>query len=270
MESFKYGRHTVNIPQNWNELTTRQLLTLAMLSNKGLSIQSVKLLFAFHVLGACVLRCKDDTTYILVRRGKRFTLTLSECALLSSKFDWVFTEVRDEEGEVSLQLQPKFVNSPFDRIGRLKGPGDFFDRLTYYQYMFLMFYESILDEDPDNVNRLLACLWHSGKEFDDARIERDRRRIARTSSAKRTVMLWYYIGCKEALHKRFPRIFGGDGSGSSGNVFEDQMRVVDALAGGDMTKKDLVRKGYLYDALISMDESIRRNEEMEEAMNKHK
>lgn len=41
--------------------------------------------------------------------------------------------------------------------------------------------------------------------------------------------------------------------------------MVDALAAGDMTKKEQVRSGYLYDALLSMDESLRRQEERESA-----
>lgn len=268
MDEIRYGRKTINVPQGWHELTTGQLLVLARLAGKDLTVQCVKLLFAFHILGVCVLRSKADGSYVLLRNGRRFTLTLLECTLLASKFDYLFTEVKDDDDNVTLQLQPKFVNSPFESIGRLRGPGDFFDRLTYYQYMFLMFYESCLEQDPQNINRLLACLWHSGKEFDNTRIEHDSRRISRLSTAKRTVMLWYYISCKEALHRRFPRIFSSAGTGGSGNVFEDQMRVVDALAGGDMTKKDQVRSGYLYDALISMDESIRRNEEMEASMHK--
>lgn len=270
MEEIKYGRKTVRIPQGWHELSTRQLLALARLASRGLSVQSVKLLFALHVIGACVLRAKGDGSYVLLKDGRRFTLSLLECSILASKFDYLFTEVKADNGNVSLQLIPKFVAAPYDRIGRLHGPGDFFDRLTYYQFMFLMFYESRIGQDPKAVNSLLACLWHSGGEFDSANVERDSRRIGRLGPYRQTLMLWYYVGCKDALHKRYPRIFGGDGTGSSGNVFEDQMRVVDALAGGDMTKKDLVRKGYLYDALISMDESIRRNEEMEAAMNRHK
>lgn len=44
--------------------------------------------------------------------------------------------------------------------------------------------------------------------------------------------------------------------------------LVIALAQGDMTKKDAVRKGRLYDALYSMDEALRRQEEAE-ANNAH-
>ena len=52
--------------------------------------------------------------------------------------------------------------------------------------------------------------------------------------------------------------------GGGGNVFESQQRIIDALAGGDMTKKEAVRQGYLYDALISMDESLRQREEQKQ------
>lgn len=268
MEQIHYGRKDINVPQSWQEMSAKQLLALARLSAAGISAQCIKLLFAFHVIGACVLRRKSDGTYILLRGFRRFVLSAGDCTLLAEKFAWLFSEEKDSEGRTVMTLVPQFVNCPWNRIGHLNGPGDFFDRLTYYQYMFLLHYESTISDRPEDSDRLLACLWHSGEVFDSNTIEHDRRRIARMSSERRIVMLWYYIGCKNALHKRYPRIFAAAGEGGTGNVFEDQMRVVDALAGGDMTKKDLVRSGYLYDALVSMDESVRRSEEMEVSMKK--
>lgn len=124
-----------------------------------------------------------------------------------------------------------------------------------------------MESEPEMLTRLLACLWHSGRRFDPARIERDARRIARLTWQRRQVMFWYWSGCLHFLTKRYTRVFArrSGGKTSPSALFEDQLRVVDALAAGDMTKKEQVRSGYLYDALLSMDESLRRQEERESA-----
>ena len=77
------------------------------------------------------------------------------------------------------------------------------------------------------------------------------------------MMMWIWEGSLSFIQQQFPRIFSGEGGGG-GNVFESQQRIIDALAGGDMTKKEAVRQGYLYDALISMDESLRQREEQKQ------
>ena len=55
MEQIHYGRKDINVPQSWQEMSAKQLLALARLSAAGVSAQCIKLLFAFHVIGACVL-----------------------------------------------------------------------------------------------------------------------------------------------------------------------------------------------------------------------
>ena len=67
----------------------------------------------------------------------------------------------------------------------------------------------------------------------------------------------------EFIGSQFPRVFSGGGS-VTGNVFESQLRLLDSLAKNDMTKKPAVREGLLYDALMTMDESIRMQEERTE------
>lgn len=269
MEQVVFGRRKVNVPSSWAELNVRQLMTLARLASCNLSPDALKILFALNVLSLRVKKTFDDGSCLMRRGWHSVTLTAEQCASLASRFSWIITVSRDDEGKETQSLFPRFVADPFPRIRGLHGPGDLFDHLTYYQYMFLQYWQQRSAEDMSKADCLLACLWHSRRSFDSSRIERDARRIGRLKDEVRCVMLWYHASCTDALHKRFPRIFSGEGGSSSSNIFEEQMRVVDALAGGDMTKKDLVRNGYLYDALISMDESVRKNEEFEARM-KHK
>ena len=82
------------------------------------------------------------------------------------------------------------------------------------------------------------------------------------------VMYWFITGSIINLGEQFPRVFSGS-STVNHNVFDSQLRLLDTLASSDMTKKDAVRQGKLMDALYTMDESLRRQEEIEEKMHNH-
>lgn len=79
------------------------------------------------------------------------------------------------------------------------------------------------------------------------------------------IMYWYIIGSLAYLANGFPRIFSGNGK-SNGRVFDSQMRLLDSLAQSDMTKKPEIKKGFLIDALYTMDESLRKQQELNENM----
>lgn len=124
-------------------------------------------------------------------------------------------------------------------------------------------YLDAIQVDPDKLNYMLACLWHRGKEFNIDNLERDAMLIKYLPERKKMVMYWFVSGCLSYLSNGFPRIFSGGGT-ITHNVFDSQMRLLDTLANSDMTKKDSVRKGNLMDALYTMDEIMRRNEEIRE------
>ena len=79
-------------------------------------------------------------------------------------------------------------------------------------------------------------------------------------------MYWFITGCLINLGDQFPHVFSGKEGSIRNNVFDSQLRLLDTLANSDMTKKDAVRKGNLMDALYSMDESVRKHDELEERL----
>lgn len=269
MEYIGEGRHRVAVPTCWDELTSEQLHKLALLSSIGMPAQVLKVSFALSILGFSVRSRDDDGAYRMVCGRHRFTLTADEFAVLADKFSFIFTVQKNDYDEDVHVLSPSFLKDPYPSLRRFHGPGDGFENVTYEQFMHVQYQQSILDTDEGSLEMLIACLWHSHDVFDPAFLKRDAKRLRRLPVTQRQVMFWYYLSCMEFIHKRYPRIFSSGDGKVSGNVFEDQLRVVDALASGDMTKKPLVRSGYLYDALISMDESLRHQEEMESRMGRH-
>ena len=77
------------------------------------------------------------------------------------------------------------------------------------------------------------------------------------------VMRWYNIGSLRFIAEKFPRLFsGGDGSDNSDprTLFDAQQRIIDELAGGDVTKKEQVRRSPLYDVLYTLEMAIERRD----------
>lgn len=73
---------------------------------------------------------------------------------------------------------------------------------------------------------------------------------------KQMVLLWWVEGCLRYIGKMFPALFSAPdespGKSNNSNVLASQMRIIDSLSTGDVTKKEAVRKSKLYDTLYSM------------------
>ena len=82
------------------------------------------------------------------------------------------------------------------------------------------------------------------------------------SPSVKTIIFWLYLGVLHFLSGKFPRVFSGSGGVGGGSVFENQMKILDSLADGDVTKKPEVRNSLLYDALFTMEIAIERQEKL--------
>lgn len=260
------GKKTTQIPSDWTEFTTSQLELIARISQHAMPVETAKLYIVLNLLGLRITRKVGDDAYQFVWRHRRGIITTDEMACLTPVYDFIFAEVKEKPG--TCIVLPSFTANPYphltDGLYAWYGPGDLFERVTYDQFVYANTYVGQISSDELAMTRLLACLWHRRKRFDPDSIERDAALLSRLPKHRQTVMFWYWCGCMAALRRLFPRVFSGTG-GNDGNVFEEQQRIIDALAEGDMTRKDAVRKGLLLDAMFSMDESVRKAEEMKKA-----
>ena len=106
----------------------------------------------------------------------------------------------------------------------------------------------VLQSYPEKINHFVALLYKTsnGEQCTDKKAEK-------LTTYTKTVILWYYIGSMNFIEGKFPRTFSGTGGTSGGTVIDNQMRVIDTLAGNDITKKEMVKKSLLYDALYTME-----------------
>lgn len=262
------GKKTIQIPSNWTEFTTSQLELIARISQHAMPVETAKLYVVLNLLGLRITRKVEEDAYRFVWRGRRGIITTDEMARLTAAYDFLFAEVKEKPG--TCVLLPSFTADPYphltDGLYAWRSPGNLFERVTYDQFVYANTYIAKMSDDPLAMFKLLACLWHRRKRFDPERIESDAILLSKMPRHRQTVMFWYWCGCMAALRRLFPRVFSGSGTGDD-NVFQAQQRIIDALSDGDMTRKQAVREGLLLDAMFSMDESVRKAEELKKVAN---
>ena len=96
-------------------------------------------------------------------------------------------------------------------------------------------------------------------------VEGESKLIEKMSDTVKLAIFWFYLGCLKFITEKFPRVFSGASGTVSGSVFENQMKIIDSLADGDVTKKPEVRNSLLYDALFTMELAVERQEKLKHA-----
>lgn len=279
MHTIQINDDTYQLPQTWDELTTAQLRYLFKLTQTDLPIEQVKIYMLLYCLQAHVCRHKDiynDSVRITVGqpsdkvrfdvRKKSYLLLPEEVNALASLFHWLLRieKRKYHPSNETYYVNPELTRNPYPtlrcRLRKFIGPDDQLLDITFEQFMYLQTYLDAMKDDPAQINYLLACLWHRKAVFDINHLERDATLLSHLPADQKMVMYWFVLGSLSQISFNYPRIFSGS-SKTTGRVFDAQMRLLDSLAQSDMTKKPEVRKGYLIDALYSMDESMRRQEE---------
>lgn len=270
------------LPENWDELTPKQLLYLVKLTKSDTPVEQIKTHMMLYCLKAHVCRHKKIfQEYVRIKIGqesqtvrfrikkKSYLLLPEEVCALSDQLGFL---ARVEENRINAsmrqyQINPQLTVNPYPtlrcRLHKFTGPDDQLFDITFEQFMYLQTYLDAMQLDPKKIDHLLACLWHRGREFDINRLDKDAAILHHLPENKKMIMYWYILGSLSCMATAYPRVFSGEGK-ASGRVFDAQLRLLDSLAQSDMTKKPEIRKGLLIDALYSMDESIRRKEETED------
>lgn len=272
MHKIRIGKSKIEyeVPARWEELTADQLEFLARLSLNGSPVWRICLMMALYCIGAKVVPGyhiwphRKDLVKLMI--GNKYHYVGTEyVAQLGALFSWLVTK-EEKEGTPTYKILANVDKCPYPHIQVkdfiLDGPADGMLDICFEQYMYIHTFVQQMQHDPTKITYVIACVWHSGERWDIERLEQDAALIARLSDDKKIVMMWFIQSALIFFSDKFPRLFGGAKS-KGGNAFDYQMRLLDSLADGDMTKKDAVRRGSLMDAFYSMDEAVRKKEEME-------
>ncbi len=259
MRTIQIDNNTYEVPGDWNEMTNDQLLFLALLFKQERTAQEVKLQLLLFSLKAQIkryTRAQGDGCKVTIQ-GKTFYLLPEAFAGLSAGFDFLFKE--SEEGRAMLDV--RLTRNPFPELVAkpvsLFGPDDGLSNLSYGQFVMLRTWQQRLAVSPEtSIDNFLAVMY-KGDGFNTSE-DGNPELLKGVSTEVKMVLYWFYLGSMAFIQERFPRVFPG-GSESGGDVFDGQMRLIDEMAGGDVTKKEQVKKSLLYDAIYTLDMAIERD-----------
>lgn len=274
----KGGReYTFLLPECMNEMTVKQLVFLSCQVEEGLPIQVIKTNMLLFCMGARVTSApslmREDGLYGI--RARRHTFRLSAGMLLEGTkvFDYLFVEGRDGK----CYLDTRLTVCPFRRIrlGRrwFYAPDSALYGISYERYVFLESYFDRLQRDEEMMYAFLGVLLRPREEWFDK--ERLHVRAMRRVGARRSVLLmWYFVGSMRFIAEKFPRIFGGGGSGKGtvGSLYDGQQRLLDFIAKADPERKMRMKHTELYEVLYSLDYIMEENERKQKELErlKHK
>ncbi|MGL4853183.1 MAG: hypothetical protein ACRC3Z_11165 [Phocaeicola sp.] len=283
MVTIQLYNDTYQVPEKWEELTLKELLYLSKLTTKEVPAQKLKLqLFLYHLNARVVQLREADSFYSYQPDGevkrkiqkslyeikigrKSYGLTAEQLTRLSDLYDFLIKD--DKNG--NYHLTPELLHNPYPTFkiwwNRFTGPDEYMYEITFNQYVFLTTYLDRMSEDHTAINYVLACAWYRGKSWKAENIEKDANLLSRLPDAQKMVMYWFVSSCLSDYANQYPRLFNESGK-SSGMVFDNQQRLINTLANGDLTKKEEVRHANILDAFYTMDEAIRMNEEREMMM----
>ncbi|MDR1370804.1 MAG: hypothetical protein LBJ72_11875 [Dysgonamonadaceae bacterium] len=261
MKQITLDTDNYQLPANWNELTTEQLVFLLSLVNRKTSIQEIKTKIFLFCLQAHIGSKHLSHTFTMVIGKRKYPVSAGQLTALSDSFDYLFSHP-DENGNYS--LEPKLTRNPFPttKCGCITvcGPDDGLTNITYDQFIMLQTYQQRIATHPSAIDELISIIYK--RNIFKPESPGEPAIIKQMSPTVKTAILWFYLGTLQFLSGKFPRVFSGGGEPSGTSAFESQMKILDTLAEGDVTKKNTVRNSLLYDALFTMEFAIERQEKM--------
>ena len=251
MRTLQLNEFVYFLPAGWNEISAEQLLYLVKLVDKQLKPEEIKLKMLLKTLNARVHSYNgagNEMCYIIKIGKKKYELSAEQVHAVTAIFDYLFFK-----GNKTVSINPLLTKNPFPVLkvcGKiLQGAGEGLHDITYEQFIDMMVCFDQMLAKPECINDFIALIYKSSDEK-----EIEAKHFGKLPSAVKITIIWYYMGSLQFMAEKFPLTFSGTGGGSSGrNIFENQMRVVDALAGNDLTKKETVKKSLLYDALFTLE-----------------
>lgn len=273
MVTLQYRKYKFYLPENFNELTGKQLISIneLLLLNVPKYIVRLKLLqvllglrsLAFFMLPVDL----KQRMLFYTKPAEDFNVNDDET---ESSIDWLFTK-----NSLTTQLIPCYNG--------FYGPKTEFDNLRVKEFHVaeLAYEEYIKTEAEDALNKLVAVLYRPCKngydhklDYDgDARIIFNPNTLPHFTSivskwpvAVRVSIFQWYDGCREYIKDLYD-VFNGTGSGEGEPGMYDIIRQLSGTKYGTFKE---VEDMLLHDILKEIESSIADNERMEREIEKQK
>ena len=285
MQKIKIGNQEYKIPNHWNELAMDSLIFLSSQTQKGVTVDELKVKMVLHLLNAYIFENgkRAETELYRVHIGKEIHfldvedfMKLKECA--NFLFEVRKVKVKDEEKEISA-LSSQLYKCPFKKFpcgcaAELHNPGDTaLSDITFGEMNYIQTINAAMQVDFwDNLDKMIGILFRNrNKPFNPQKIFDYATDVSKASRNLKMIAYWHYVGSMNRLEKKFPTVFQRTGEAyKAGGVFNQQMELVIELANDDITKVEDVNNTLYYTVLFRLEKTNKEAEESKKAAEKIK
>jgi len=275
------------IPSGWNEMTREHMLFLADLMATPLPEHDFKMKMLLAFTGWKLLPAKSDEPGALVVFNKEvYRLEPWQFTAICDKLNFLFDETEHENGKV-IRVNSKCTTNHFPHIRsglwfrwvrRLYGPSDRLYNLTFGEYIAAdnFFRRYVATGKVEFLDKLIATLWRNEdrnyqpneftyrgdrrEPFNEYTVNTRMNKVRGLPMNMKVAILLWWNGCINHLAEQFPHVFNGGGTKSKFG----SLALVDALTSGDVTKSKQVRRQFLWDVMVHLEQTmISHNEQME-------
>ncbi len=291
---------TYQCPSSWNELTSDQLLRIAELSPLKLSPTEFKISLLRSLLGLEAMKVKEKIirgeTCFLFRHGRKniYIISAVDISFIIKKFDFLFQIRKDKDQKEICILRSRLTNNLIREIKvgseKFYGPSDGLTNIIFQEYIHTETFISKFNSTGDIafLDKFIAVLYRpQSKDYNPvyANFNGDRREpfndfiidtraatVGKIDIALRHAILLFYMGCINHIQFLFKEVFTGNygSADESKNTFKNMLKLVTALTNNDVTKNEQVRKTYLYEVMISLQEMKIQSDKVKEEIEKIK
>jgi hypothetical protein len=293
MRTLNIDNKQVQLPTRWNELTAQQILHIATIYNTGSDVSTIKVLLFLHLAGIKVTG-KDHATrpqvYQVELKGDTFLIKVEDIAYVSDECTKFILTKHEASGNkpAYYSFNSTLTNNPIPTCHGMVGPDAALGNITWAEFCAAQtaYANFCHTKYKQHLHRLIAILWrypmvgltvdsaaYKGdlrQPFNDFQVDNNAKHIEKEWKANHiTAALFYYEGCINYMVKRYADLFAAKKgtAKSNGSVFDNMLKLTLAAADNQETKMKEVFDDPAHQVLFSINEAIKANNKMEQALN---
>jgi hypothetical protein len=266
MQDIHYQKKIFVLPDNWNELTGKQLIAISkILNHKNIKPEAAEL----QILK--VLLQKSSFGFGFLKTDIK--------ARLLPYIQWI----AETETPLTENLLPSYRKNIFSK--KLFGAANEFNNLKMieFHYTEVAYQFFINSNEEDYLNDLVAVLYRTKKEnynsnrdsdgdirieFKDAEIAYHKKIVSKWSMAVKHAILMWYVGCRQMLVEDYPLVYGGSNTADTSNYYAGLYTMMRSVAGEKIGTIEKVEQLNVHTAHLELTCIIEDAKKLEEAYKK--
>ena len=286
MKTIQFGKRYVNIPTQFTELSTHQLVRTIELQSAELTVTQ------FNVLQILNLLKVNSRPWLKWFFLKNEYLIPCLDKLTFGLFTWTKTSFSEEDFHelcqlsIPFQKQDKFpLDNPFPelRIGfrnTLVGPEKLFANLTFRQFRKAeeYFIRYFANHEFEDLNHFLAWLYLPKSKISATyqtqnTTEIRSRQFSKLNINKGLTILYFYLATREKITKLYPYLYPKTGIISlkrTPNQIKTDFEKSVRMLSGNITKDEITDLQNVHDALAHLNDKAKEVHDLQESIKKQK